>query len=440
MVDAAAPATPQGGAASTFEAGAQSDVSDFRVAAGRAPDGSITIVAIPTNALDQTLGQLPTIELLARSGRSACSGSLKVSGRSVDLKLMGVEGETHSDFEARFWLNMVTAGGWVTLLMCLAVGVYAAEFAADAHRLGVAISALAAMIGGAITMWVVPWNRIIGSRWREPAFFTWTISTIAIVTTAAALDGGARSPLALMLFLPTVFSSMTYPLRLVAAAAALAEAAYGCLLLIGAPPAGYSLTFCAALGGTALLAVWQAANHDVWRGELARSAITDPLTGVLNRRGFEAASRAAFSALERKQRPVTVLIIDLDLFKAYNDTYGHRAGDELLCWVASRLSAAIRPSDTVARLGGDEFAVLLPDTDTDSAEPVIERIRASIESRAPHCMGSACAPERGSSFDALYRVADRILYECKTERGFAGGNDLPLPDDAAPRQPETAAP
>ena len=83
---------------------------------------------------------------------------------------------------------------------------------------------------------------------------------------------------------------------------------------------------------------------------------------MLNRRGFDSASHAAFSGLARQNRPVTLMIIDLDLFKAYNDLHGHQAGDELLRWVAERLSEAVRPTDAVARLGGDEFAVLLPDT------------------------------------------------------------------------------
>jgi diguanylate cyclase (GGDEF)-like protein len=193
--------------------------------------------------------------------------------------------------------------------------------------------------------------------------------------------------------------------------------------LIDAPSTGYVLAFCAALAGTAILAVWQAANHDAWRGELARSSITDPLTGVGNRRGFETASRAAFSLLTRQGRPVTLLILDLDLFKAYNDAHGHQAGDELLCWVAEQLDGAVRPTDSVARLGGDEFGVLLPETGAEAAAPVIERILAAVGPRVDHCLGRATAPDQGATFDELYRVADADLYRQKVARRRLAARD-----------------
>ena len=252
--------------------------------------------------------------------------------------------------KSRFWFSMVTAGAWVTLLMCVIGGIYTALFVTDAHRLGVVIVIVVAAVGGAVVLWGIPWSRVIASRWRNHVFFAWTVSTMMIITASAAADGGADSPLALMLFLPAVFASLAYPLRLVIASAVLAEAAFLSLVLLdsgGTPSSGYVLLFCAALAGTAILAVWQTSNHDAWRRELARSSRTDPLTGVLNRRGFDSASHAAFSALARQGRPVTLMIIDLDLFKAYNDLHGHQAGDELLCWVASvstKPSAQAMPS------------------------------------------------------------------------------------------------
>ena len=334
---------------------------------------------------------------------------------------------------------MVTAGSWVTLLMCLAAGVYTALFADPSHRLGVGLTVTVAAISGPVTLWGVPWRRVIASRWREAAFFAWTVSTIGVIAASAAFDGGAQSPLALMLFLPAVFASLAYPLRLVFASAALAEAAFLALVLVEAPEPGYTLAFCAGLAGMAILAVWQAANHDAWRSELARSSITDPLTGVLNRRGFDQASHVAFSDLARHDRPVTLLVIDLDVFKAYNDAYGHQAGDLLLCWVGEQLENAVRPTDSVARLGGDEFAVLLPGTDRDSALPVIERIEQTLERQTAHCLGRATAPDHGSTFDALYRAADADLYERKlvSRRDAAGqraaGASSPISPEAASR-------
>lgn len=336
-------------------------------------------------------------------------------------------GEMRDGFEARFWFSMVTAGAWVTLLMCVVGGIYAALFASDAHRLGVAIVIAVAAAGGAVVLWGIPWRRVIASRWRDRVFLAWTTSTLMIIAASAALDGGVESPLALMLFLPAVFASLAYPLRLVIASAALAEAAFISLALFdsnNAPSSGYVLVFCAALAGTAILAVWQTANHDAWRRELARSSRTDPLTGVLNRRGFASASHAAFSGLARQNRAVTLMIIDLDLFKAYNDLHGHQAGDELLCWVAARLDEAVRPTDAVARLGGDEFAVLLPDTEPSEAEAVIGRIEAALIPRTAFCLGRASAPEHGSTFDDLYRVADTDLYQRKLIRPQMDADDV----------------
>ena len=327
--------------------------------------------------------------------------------------------EIRDDFEARFWFSMVTSGGWVTFLMCLVGAAYAAFFASDAHRLGIVIAIVISAVGGSIVLWGIPWRRVIASRWRPHAFFAWSISTLVIITGTAALDGGVESPLALMLFLPAVFASLAYPLRMVIAVAALAVGGFLTLFLFDSSDttsSGYILVFSGALAGTAILAVWQAGNHDAWRRELARSSSTDPLTGLLNRRGFAAASHAAFGGLARHERPVTLLIIDLDLFKAYNDTHGHHAGDELLRWIAERLIEAVRPTDAVARLGGDEFAVLLPDTERQAAEPVVGRIEAALGPRMTFCLGRASAPEHGSTFDALYRIADTDLYQRKLLR------------------------
>ena len=321
--------------------------------------------------------------------------------------------DTHDDFETRFWLDTVTVGGWATLLMCLAGLSYAGLCAAPSHRMGVAAMAALTAVGGGVALWAIPWRRVIASRWRETAFFAWTLMTISAVALTAALDGGAGSPLALMLFLPAVFASMAYPLRLVVVVAVLAEAVFLLLVTFDPPAAGYVVGVCSALAGTSGMAVWQAANHDAWRHELARTSTIDPLTQLLNRRGFAAAADTAFAALARHGRPVTLLVLDLNLFKAYNDTNGHQAGDELLAWVADALRDAVRPCDAVARLGGDEFAVLLLDTGSDSAVTLIDRIEHGIDGRAALCLGRASATDPGTSYDALYREADSDLYRRK---------------------------
>lgn len=325
-------------------------------------------------------------------------------------------GAATEDSETRFWLRTVAVGGWVTLLMCVAGGVYAVAFTGTGNRLWMGVLVGLTAVLGSLALWVVPWRRVIASGWREAALLSWSALTIGTIAVMAALDGGADSPVALTLLLPAVFASLAYELRRVFLIGALAELAYLVLTLVGSPGAGHVLVFCAVLGGTIAMAVGQAGFHQEWRLQLARSSRTDPLTGLLNRRGLAIASASSFHELFRRGSPVTLLLLDLDLFKTYNDTHGHRAGDELLRWVGTQLSAAVRPSDSVARLGGDEFAVLLPDTDREAAEPLIRRLRESLGSRISCCVGCATTPEDGTSFDDLYRVSDSALYRHKLRR------------------------
>ncbi|HEV2790089.1 MAG TPA: GGDEF domain-containing protein [Solirubrobacterales bacterium] len=325
------------------------------------------------------------------------------------------QGASHDDFETRYWLRTAAAGSWVTILMSSAGLVYLAFFADPEHRLGLGLMLGVTGVSGLVALFV-PWRRIVATAWRERAFLCWALLTVVMIYALTLADGGAESPLRLALFLPVVFASLSFPIRYVVATGILAELAFLGLAAEGGLEGGFVLVYSSVLAGTATMALWQAKNHDGWRQELARSSTTDPLTQLLNRRGFAMASDRAFAALARHGRPVTLVLIDLDYLKAYNDHHGHQAGDELLCWVGGQLSAAVRAGDSVARLGGDEFAVLLPDTDAAVAEPVVARLCAGLGERAPHCLGSATAPEDGSSFDALYRCADAALYQRKLMR------------------------
>lgn len=325
---------------------------------------------------------------------------------------------SHEDFETRYWLRTAAAGSWVTLMMSVAGFAYLLFFAAPQHRLGLAVMTSVIAASGLVTLFVMPWRQIVASRWREHAFLLWSVLSVALVLGLAMLDGG-ESPLQLALFLPVVFASLSFPVRNLVVLAVWAEVAFLLLALAEGFDGGYVLVFCASLAGTATMVLWQANIHDGWRRELVRSSTTDPLTHLLNRRGFAMASERAFAALARKGQPVTLTVIDLDHLKAYNDEHGHQAGDDLLCWVAERLSSSVRAGDAVARLGGDEFAVLLPDTSALAAEPVVDRLSAALAERAPHCLGIASAPEEGASFDDLYRSADAALYQrklCRPER------------------------
>ncbi|HTZ86812.1 MAG TPA: EAL domain-containing protein [Solirubrobacteraceae bacterium] len=161
-------------------------------------------------------------------------------------------------------------------------------------------------------------------------------------------------------------------------------------------------------------------------GELRHQALHDALTGLPNR--LLAVDRAEQMLLRagRSHMPVAALYVDLDGFKHVNDTFGHAAGDELLCAVATRLRAVLRDGDTAARLGGDEFVVLLDGCELDAepeliAERILEALRQPYELRRAHgrrlsftaSVGIALAGDGGA--DQLLHDADLALYEAKAE-------------------------
>jgi two-component system, cell cycle response regulator len=112
---------------------------------------------------------------------------------------------------------------------------------------------------------------------------------------------------------------------------------------------------------------------------LCELSLKDPLTGLANRRHFNAVLEREIEAVARSGNPALLLMLDIDHFKKVNDNYGHLAGDQVLQQVARCVAACVRPQDTVARFGGEEFAIVLPDCQVSFGETVAERIRQSVE-------------------------------------------------------------
>jgi diguanylate cyclase (GGDEF)-like protein len=152
----------------------------------------------------------------------------------------------------------------------------------------------------------------------------------------------------------------------------------------------------------------------------AREARTDTLTGLANRRSWEEGMARELGRQHRTGNPLCVLVVDLDLFKNLNDTYGHATGDVALVGVATLLRGLARQSDVLARVGGEEFALLLPDCSADDALLRAEEIRIAVEQTASNwatpvtvSIGAATLPAHARTGEELMQAADVALYEAK---------------------------
>jgi two-component system, cell cycle response regulator len=162
---------------------------------------------------------------------------------------------------------------------------------------------------------------------------------------------------------------------------------------------------------------------------LRRIAATDMLTGVANRRAFTEALEAAVTDAREANKPLTLVMLDIDHFKKVNDTWGHGAGDEVLKEVCNRLAGAIRPTDLLGRLGGEEFGILLKECDQPRGRMIAERMRTAVKNgpvvhegtRIRVAASFGGISRRGSAIPSvteLMSISDTLLYQSKR-----GGRD-----------------
>jgi diguanylate cyclase (GGDEF)-like protein/putative nucleotidyltransferase with HDIG domain len=323
--------------------------------------------------------------------------------------------------------QMVRAGVSLTIAACVTGALYAlATWEHQNRGLLLALFGVGMSTGFAIRL-LKP-ERILRSRYADVFFVTWSLTVIALIAVGVAVDGGARSPLTFVFFLPMVYAAVFYPLRLFVPVGAADMIAFVLVAdLYGDPEPTYVAFIAACLAFSAVLCAWQSQNHDRHREHLTRMSRTDPLTGCFNRRGFEERMTAELDAAARGGRSVALVLFDLDNFKAVNDMNGHAAGDELLCWVVEGLNRAVRPMDSVGRLGGDEFAIIAPGAGESGAERIATRARKLLSERVAVTTGIASFPAHGADHDELQRHADRQLYDNKhgdDEHFTAGRREL----------------
>ncbi|QBQ99400.1 sensor domain-containing diguanylate cyclase [Paraburkholderia pallida] len=182
--------------------------------------------------------------------------------------------------------------------------------------------------------------------------------------------------------------------------------------------------------------------------ELQRLSVTDALTGLANRRALDLRLVNEWNRARRAEEPLSILFIDIDRFKLFNDFYGHAVGDEVLAAVAHAIEATVhRATDMAARYGGEEFAVVLSNTPPDGALTIAEQIRANVQrlgiahghsehgSVTVSVGGATCTPRESTGAHALLRAADEALYAAKQ----AGRNQVKATAfDGPPPDPRNA--
>lgn len=178
---------------------------------------------------------------------------------------------------------------------------------------------------------------------------------------------------------------------------------------------------------------------DVLMKRLRHQATTDPLTGLGNRRWLGERVAEEIARAQRQGDPVSLVVFDLDRFKAINDTHGHDVGDKVLMAASEMVKSALRPYDLAARIGGEEFCIVMPRTDKAGAAAFAERLRLLLEAStvAPLARGRVtasfgiCQAGAGSRLQHMLKEADTALYSAKE----AGRNRVVIAEPQAPLAP-----
>ncbi len=245
---------------------------------------------------------------------------------------------------------------------------------------------------------------------------------LPMLTLLQAYSGGAASGYSVLMMMAMVwFGLQGSDEEVVAMIVLLAACSYLPMLLVGPPayPVSWGNATLLVMIGATVAGSLRLAMRETRRltERLRQEAVIDPLTGLLNRRGWELAAQQTLAQARRSGAFVSLIAFDLDEFKQLNDTLGHDEGDRVLRETADRMLRTLRASDVVARLGGDEFAALLTATSPNAAITVLGRLREITPSRASFSAGIARWAD-DEQLDDLLRRADLALYAAKA----GGGN------------------
>ncbi|MFI5028491.1 MAG: GGDEF domain-containing protein [Solirubrobacterales bacterium] len=335
-------------------------------------------------------------------------------------------------YDERSRMGRISGGLWIVggTVGIVCTFLPGASHAATAWVLILATAVVAYGVGSVTG--VIPWERA-----SMRALAIGMAATIPVVGLAIYLTGGSISYIEPLLVCSLLYAALFFPARwawplaielvLVAGAPLLYD---GRLMDTAFIPRYLAL----ATGFIAVTWVMVSLKNRLLAAEAHQRQIAnrDPLTGIANRRAFDAALRrelearaASHGRREGDGEPLALFIVDLDDFKSINDDHGHQIGDAVLRQTAARARGVLRSTDLLARIGGDEFAVLAPGAHGGGAERMADAIRAAIAVDDPGSsvptpeasVGLAVYPQDGVDFETLMRSADQRLLRLKSDGG-----------------------
>jgi diguanylate cyclase (GGDEF)-like protein len=339
-------------------------------------------------------------------------------------------------YDERSRMGQISGGLWILGALVSLAGTFLPGASHQDIVWVVFLSAVVLAYGIASVTGLIPWEKA-----SITSLAIGMVVTIPIVALAIYLTGASISYVEPLLVCSLLYAALFFPARWAWPLAIELVLAAGAPLLYDetATENAFASRYLAlAVGFLAVTGVMVNLKRHLVEAEARQRQIAnrDPLTGIANRRAFDSALRRE---LEKRggrrhgdERPLALILVDLDDFKAINDDHGHQVGDAVLREAAARAGTVLRSTDLLARVGGDEFAVIAPGAQGEGAHSLAAALQSAIAlgepgSRIPApraSAGVALFPEDGGSFGELMRVADERLLKSKGAAHFAprGGN------------------